>query len=536
MTGKSSGVRGVVLLAGLGAALLTMGSDAAEPQWEVICFHPDDPTILGSVFSCKNGDRFGGAILRSGDDEYHAAVWDGGPDEWVDLHPGGYMNSWISDFSADDPVGVAGVSPSRTHAMVWRQGDPDWQWFDLHPTGHDNNSYIYGASALQLAGLTDEAPINSAWMWDRDEVGDDYDNDRFIDLTPAGAGHSCCQDTDGVHQVGNTRFDDEIPIATIWSGSPQSYVIIAPPDAEQSNAMGIQGDTQVGYATYDGVDRACVWHNTAESYVDVHPDGALYSIIFRTTGTCHCGNVRFGDNTHASVWFGDSADGWFDLHTVLGSEYETGLSRAESVYQVGEEIWVVGQGKAEGGVSKAMMWHTVIEDCNDNGISDYYDVLNCDGEPWCSDCNENGIIDECDILEGTSEDRNLNGVPDECECLSDVNGDGDVDINDVFGVLTYWGECDEPCPPFCTGDITFDCLVDIDDLFEVLANWGPCDKCPWDLNRDDFVDTHDLQILLDHYGECPDPPAECPWDFNDDGVVDDTDMFELIDHYGPCPT
>jgi hypothetical protein len=50
-----------------------------------------------------------------------------------------------------------------------------------------------------------------------------------------------------------------------------------------------------------------------------------------------------------------------------------------------------------------------------------------------------------------------------------VNGDGNVDIDDIFAVLAAWGPCDD-----CPEDINDDGVVDIDDLFDVLAQWGPC--------------------------------------------------------------
>ena len=55
-----------------------------------------------------------------------------------------------------------------------------------------------------------------------------------------------------------------------------------------------------------------------------------------------------------------------------------------------------------------------------------------------------------------------------CPCACDLNGDGIVDIDDLFEVLAHWGE------GAGTYDINNDGVVDIDDLFEVLANWGPC--------------------------------------------------------------
>ncbi len=60
-------------------------------------------------------------------------------------------------------------------------------------------------------------------------------------------------------------------------------------------------------------------------------------------------------------------------------------------------------------------------------------------------------------------------------CPADLTGDGIVDINDVFAVLGYWGDCPDPCPPYCTADVNEDCIVDVDDIFAVLGMWGPCE-------------------------------------------------------------
>ncbi|UCD74871.1 MAG: hypothetical protein JSV91_13925 [Phycisphaerales bacterium] len=53
----------------------------------------------------------------------------------------------------------------------------------------------------------------------------------------------------------------------------------------------------------------------------------------------------------------------------------------------------------------------------------------------------------------------------------DVNGDGIVDIDDVFDILAQWGPCPRP-PDDCPADVDGSGEVDIDDLFEVLANWS----------------------------------------------------------------
>jgi hypothetical protein len=50
------------------------------------------------------------------------------------------------------------------------------------------------------------------------------------------------------------------------------------------------------------------------------------------------------------------------------------------------------------------------------------------------------------------------------------------------------------------GDINGDGDVDTEDLLALLAAWGPCEDCPEDINGDGVVDTEDLLILLGNWG------------------------------------
>lgn len=83
------------------------------------------------------------------------------------------------------------------------------------------------------------------------------------------------------------------------------------------------------------------------------------------------------------------------------------------------------------------------------------------------DCNGNGIGDACDIEQGTSADVNGNGLPDECETIGDVDGDGDIDVNDLVALITAWGVCPTTCP----GDLDGDGLVGIGDLMLLIESW-----------------------------------------------------------------
>ncbi len=65
------------------------------------------------------------------------------------------------------------------------------------------------------------------------------------------------------------------------------------------------------------------------------------------------------------------------------------------------------------------------------------------------------------------------GIP--VPCPADLTGDDQVNIDDIFAVLGLWGDCPDPCPPYCLGDLTEDCAVNIDDIFAILGMWGLCE-------------------------------------------------------------
>ncbi len=97
-------------------------------------------------------------------------------------------------------------------------------------------------------------------------------------------------------------------------------------------------------------------------------------------------------------------------------------------------------------------------DCKGNGVADVDDFTNL----TCADCNANSIPDECEIAAGKAVDT--------CECAAaDLDGSGDVGINDFLELLAAWGS-DPGGPPDLNGDGD----VGIDDFLAMLALWGPC--------------------------------------------------------------
>ena len=59
---------------------------------------------------------------------------------------------------------------------------------------------------------------------------------------------------------------------------------------------------------------------------------------------------------------------------------------------------------------------------------------------------------------------------DDCQgCSSDINGDGLTNIDDLLGILAFWGH--EGSHP---SDVNGDLIVNVDDLLVIIGGWGPC--------------------------------------------------------------
>jgi hypothetical protein len=58
-------------------------------------------------------------------------------------------------------------------------------------------------------------------------------------------------------------------------------------------------------------------------------------------------------------------------------------------------------------------------------------------------------------------------------CPADTNGDGQVDVADLIGVVLDWG-CTNPLG-LCSSDVNDDGVTDVLDLTAVILAWGPCE-------------------------------------------------------------
>jgi endo-1,4-beta-xylanase len=79
-----------------------------------------------------------------------------------------------------------------------------------------------------------------------------------------------------------------------------------------------------------------------------------------------------------------------------------------------------------------------------------------------------------DATDGTGIYVNYHGM----ECVGDFNGDGVVNMDDVWPLVNRWnladGECEGAVCYEAIYDLNSDGIIDLADIMIVVSNWGPC--------------------------------------------------------------
>jgi hypothetical protein len=73
-----------------------------------------------------------------------------------------------------------------------------------------------------------------------------------------------------------------------------------------------------------------------------------------------------------------------------------------------------------------------------------------------------------DQIDGDWTDNGGNVIADECPDCPDINGDGEVGVDEILAVIAAWDTDD------ADADVNNDGIVDTNDILLVLAAWGPC--------------------------------------------------------------
>jgi hypothetical protein len=256
LSGEERRLKKIVLLAA-GLMVYLVADGVSAQTYTAIDLTPSG--FVCEAYGVSGNQQIGtGYVLQGG---YECALlWNGSATNYVDLNPGGFVDSKACGISGNQQVGYGrgSVTGNRYHALLWNSSAASC--IDLNPTG-------------------------------------------FIDSEADGIS--------GNQQVGcGSATADDYEHALLWHGSAASYVDLNPTGFTESYAEEINGNQQVGHgygSATGGCDHALLWNGNATDYIDLHqflPAGFVRSSAW---GIDSCGDIdgyavdTYGYN-HAIIW------------------------------------------------------------------------------------------------------------------------------------------------------------------------------------------------------------------------------------------
>lgn len=318
----------------------------------------------------------------------HPALWQGTSQSYVDLlNPPSVANSVATAISGNVVAGY-GAGDTNYHAVLWPSGPGSG--IDLQPATGYNYTRALATTATTQVGLgepTKSSPHAVLWHGSADSI---------VDLNPAGSSSSEAIGVDGDSQVGASGGH-----AVLWHGSADSAVDLNPSSSFGSIAYAVLGDTQVGVVESQGVNatnHAAKWNGTAVSMIDLNPANFASSFVYglSTAGEVGEGQPIANGSFHALYWNGTAASA-IDLHTGLT---ELGHNFSQSHATAINDQGVISGWGYEVGRLYAVLWipeSGVPTDYNNDGKIDMADYVYWrDGKPLFNETSLPGTINSQD--------------------------------------------------------------------------------------------------------------------------------------------
>ncbi|MEQ1933171.1 MAG: hypothetical protein ABL962_04745 [Fimbriimonadaceae bacterium] len=319
----------------------------SSASWTLAQLHPTGAT-KSYAFGAGSGKQYGYAIFGG---IYHAVMWSGSANSWVDLHPTGAASSVVRGASASLQVGASSLISGNPHACLW--SGTAGSYVDLNPIGAAE-SRAYGTAGNVQVGSATLNNLTGAALWTGTPGS-------FVNLNPAGSVYSVAYSASSSRQVGFAMFEGAPERAGFWMGSAGSWVSLHPSNAFDSSAYGCSETAQVGKVTYAGEPpNAALWFGTSSSVINLNPPGYSRSEAFGALDSFQVGYAAVLYDYHAGIWSGSAAS-FVDLHSLLPPEFDA--SQATSISSDGIYYYVTGVAYNEPQYDyHAVVWKRPVED------------------------------------------------------------------------------------------------------------------------------------------------------------------------------
>lgn len=364
--------------------------------------------------------------------------------------PGG-LSCFANDINDGGQVVGGSTTPGTGYpnAVTWIDGEA----IDITGLGVSGASAEAINDAGVVVGISDSLGL-AAFAWQGGV------------LTPLGFTDACCSSATGINQAGSIvgiaslRGPDTRNDGVLWDGTqliPLGTLGGSYCQPRDINAQGrIVGSSDM---RNDGQYYAFLWEGGVMA--------PLQTLIGEGAGNAFDSANAIND---AGLIVGSASPGLFGQHAVKwagGEAIELAslggpLSEANDVNESG---WIVGDSWTSSQASSTgALW------IGERGFDLSRRALLEPGDHVydARGVNEGGQIVGEGVFDGAFHAYVLTPLR-----PGDVNGDGAVDVDDLFGVINGWGACPSPVSvSTCPADLDSNGAADVDDLFQVINDWG----------------------------------------------------------------